>query len=361
MYQLTYEPVWKEVIPEENTYGDSILSYYIVSKAGEIEILPENTVTHCSGAASGSLKEERMQTENITKGIIFFLTTAIGLCGNLLIVLLLFGIAFQEKKMMPVEIILCFLATSNLMFLLNLGLPHSLFAFGVKYFYTDLGCKFGQIFMRSSRVMVISQTCLLSCFQAVTLASTNPTWAGLKSKMQKHIIPIIMFLWCLSVASSISSALYPVVSINATELKHTMNLGYCLSVYPSKFLFDLIGFISFARDGTFVVLMAMASIYILVVLLSHRKQMKGKRSSDHSKDTTAELQAAKMVVTFVTVYALLFGIENTIWFYQIIFMKEANNALSDTRLYLSFYFSASFPFILNAFYQKVKNKIRFCA
>ncbi|XP_043937560.1 olfactory receptor class A-like protein 1 [Protopterus annectens] len=260
--------------------------------------------------------------------------------------------------MTAVEIILCFLAISNLMFLLNLGLPHSLFAFGVKYFYTDLGCKFGQIFMRSSRVMVISQTCLLSCFQGVTLASTNPMWAGLKIKMQKYILLIIMFLWCLSITSSISSALYPVVSINGTELKYTFNAGYCLSVYPSKYLFELIGFISFARDGTFVVLMATASIYILVVLLKHRNQMKGKRSSDHSQDTTAELQAAKMVVTLVTIYVLLFGIENTIYFYQISLAKEANSALNDTRYYLSFYFSTAFPFILIAFNQKIKYKIR---
>ncbi|XP_043937557.1 olfactory receptor class A-like protein 1 [Protopterus annectens] len=300
----------------------------------------------------------RMQKEDIIKGVIFFLTTAIGLCSNVLIVLLLSAIAFQEKKMMPVEIILCLLATSNLMFLLTLGLPHSLFAFGVKYFYNDLGCKFNELLMRSSRVMVMSQTCLLSCFQGVALASINPMWAGLKSKMEKHIIIIIMFLWSLSTGSSITTALYSIVNNNRTELQYTFNLGYCLTVYPNKYLFELIGFISSVRDATFVVLMAMASIYILLVLLRHRKQMKGKRSSDHNQDNTVELQAAKMVVTFVTVYVLLFGIDSTIYFYQILLTKQTNTDLTDTRYYLSFYFSTVFPFILIAFNQKVKHKIQ---
>ncbi|XP_043937562.1 olfactory receptor class A-like protein 1 [Protopterus annectens] len=296
----------------------------------------------------------KIETRHIIKGVIFGITTAVGLASNIVIMLALSSIAYKEKKLMPSETILFTLTGANLLLLFSLGLPHSLFAFGVKYFYTDLDCKFDGHFLRSSRVMIIGLTCLLSCFQGVTLASSNPTWAVIKAKMQKYLSLLIAFIIILSTVSSLSSALYPIVSSNSTDLKHSIHLGYCISMYPNAFLFILIGMISFARDVFFVVLMAVASTYILLTLHRHRKQMKGKRSSEKRQENSAEEQAAKMVVTFVIIYVLLFGIENIIWFYQISGSDEGNAALTDTRFYLEFCFSTAFPFVLITFNKKVK-------
>ncbi|XP_043937553.1 olfactory receptor class A-like protein 1 [Protopterus annectens] len=291
------------------------------------------------------------------KGVIFFLTTVIGIFGNAIILVFMIYIALQEKKMMHSEVILSSLACSNLIHLLTVGLPHSLYPFGIIYFYTDLDCKSDVYLMRVSRVMIIGLTCLLSCFQCVTLASLNPQWATLKLKMQKYLILLILIVCLISLASSINSALYPVTGRNATNLKYTFNLGYCLSIYPDKLVFELTGFISFARDVAFVVLMALASAHILLILHRHGKQMKGKRSSDRSQEAGVEQQASKMVVAFVVTYVSLFGIENTIWFYQISVSKQGDPSYNDSRYFLSFCFSSLFPIILAAYNQKLRHRI----
>ncbi|XP_043937554.1 olfactory receptor class A-like protein 1 [Protopterus annectens] len=266
----------------------------------------------------------------------------------------------QEKKMMPSEVILVSLACSNLMHVLSVGLPHSLHHFGEIYFYKDFDCKIDVYLMRVSRVMIIGLTCLLSCFQCVTLASLNPQWATLKHKMQKYLILLIIIICVISVISSINTALYAVTERNATDLKYTFNLGYCLVVYPDRLVLELTGFISFARDVAFVVLMALASAHILLILHRHGKQMKGKRSSDRSQEAGVEQQASKMVVAFVVTYVSLFGIETTIWFYQISVSKQGDLSLNDSRYFLSFCFSSLFPMILIAYNQKLRQRIMCC-
>ncbi|XP_043937565.1 olfactory receptor class A-like protein 1 [Protopterus annectens] len=300
----------------------------------------------------------KIETHQVVKGFIFCLTTAVGLSGNILIILSLANIAHQEKNMVPTDIMLSILVGANLTLLLTLGLPHSLFVFGVKYFYADLDCKFNGLLMRASRVMTIGLTCLLSCYQGATLASSNPMWAVVKVKLQNYLISIISLLLILSIVSSLSSGLYPVVSANMTTLKHAFNMGYCISIYPSKFLFELIGFVAFARDAVFVILMALSSVFIIFILRKHAKQMKGKRRSDRTQETTAEQQASKMVVTFVTIYVLLFGIENIIWFCQVSIDSENLAALNDIRVFLAFCFSTLFPFVLIAFNKKIKCNLK---
>ncbi|XP_043937558.1 olfactory receptor class A-like protein 1 [Protopterus annectens] len=296
-----------------------------------------------------------MEIQHFIKGIVFSLTAFIGLCGNTLILMSLSSIAYQEKKIMPAEIILVNLAVSHLVLLITLGLPHSLYEFGVKYFKTDLDCKFDAYFLRVSRIMSIGLTCLLSCFQCVTLISSHPTWGLLKAWLQKNIISILLGICMLSMVSSISSALYPVINTNLTDQRPAFNLGYFYVVYPNRFVYQLIGFIMFSRDLVFMTLMALASMYILLVLHRHSKQMKGMRSTDQTN--TAERQAAKMVVTFVVLYVLFFGIDTSLWFYQTSISNEGPPAINDIRHFLTFCFPSAFPMILITFNQKVRCKL----
>ncbi|XP_043937561.1 olfactory receptor class A-like protein 1 [Protopterus annectens] len=263
-----------------------------------------------------------MEVRPIIKGVISGFATTLGLTSNTVIVLALSSIAYKEKCLLPAETILFTLTGANLLLLSSFGIPHALFLLGVKSFYSDLGCKFDGHFVRSSRVMIIGLTCLLSCFQGATLASTHHTWAIIKAKMQKHLLLLIAFILTISTVTSLTPALYNTVNTNITGLKYVINSGYCLTVYPNSFLLTVNGMIFFARDVIFVILMAVASSYIIVTLHRHGKQMKGKRSSDRNDKNSAEEQAAKMVVTFVIIYVLVFGIENIIWFYQISHSEE---------------------------------------
>ncbi|XP_043937547.1 olfactory receptor class A-like protein 1 [Protopterus annectens] len=299
-----------------------------------------------------------MGPQDILKGTIFSATTIIGLCGNTVALIFLLQVAHNEKKMMTNEVILCSLAVSNLTLLFTLGLPHSLFVFTVKYFHTDLDCQVDLYLLRVSRVMAIGLTCLLSCFQCTVLASSSHScWTALKAWIQRYLGWIIIFLVLTSMASSINSALFPVISTNLTNLPYTFNLGYCFVIYPDKLSFELIGFVAFARDAVLVILMALASSYILFILFRHEKQMKGKRSSDRNQDKSAERQAAKTLVTLVVLYVFFFGIDNVVWFYQISKSNEINHFVTNLRLFVTFCFPSLFPFIIIFFNQKLRDKM----
>ncbi|XP_043937540.1 olfactory receptor class A-like protein 1 [Protopterus annectens] len=250
------------------------------------------------------------------------------------------------------------LAASNFIFLMTLGLPHAIFIFYWKFTYTDSDCRADLFLARSSRGLAICLTCLLSCFQCVTLASSSVRWLYFKIRLQKYLTPVIVFLSLLSLTSSLNAALYPVAYYNATD-NHSFSLGYCFVLYPTRFLFQAIGFITFSRDLVFVILMALASTYILLILHRHRKQMKGKRSSERKQEATAEQQASKTIVTLVVLYVFFFGLDNSIWFYQIA-VGEAFKEITDIRHYLSFCFPTIFPVIILLFNQKLQNKIGPC-
>ncbi|XP_043937566.1 olfactory receptor class A-like protein 1 [Protopterus annectens] len=298
-----------------------------------------------------------MELRQILKGVAFLLTTVFGFTGNVVVLMSLSSTAHQQNKMLPADIILTLLTGSNIVLLITVGLPNSLFNLGIKLFYTDLDCKINLYIDRVSRVMTISLTCLLSCLQSVTLACSNPKWIPLKYNMQKYLILIICFLGVLGASSSVNAVLYSVVTTNFTDQKPTAHLGYCFVVYPDWLILQIIGFFIFTRDFIFVILMALASCHILFMLYKHGKQMKGKRSSDRIRETTTEQQVAKMVVSFVTLYVTFFGLENGIWFYQMS-DKGAHPDLSNVRHFLSFCFPSSFPAVTVIFNQKIRFKLK---
>ncbi|XP_053561278.1 olfactory receptor class A-like protein 1 [Bombina bombina] len=242
--------------------------------------------------------------------------TVVGVAGNSMILVVFAIITYQEHKLVGSELILSHLSLANLLGYLTRIFPTILFEMGVKGYINDAGCKLTSAIFRVFRGMAISLTCLLSCFQGVILSSSG-TSSSMKTRIQEGMSAAIGFLYVMNITVNTPFALYATPIFNTTGIKYVYGPGYCIVVYPDKVSFEASGFVSFALDLVLVVLMVLASSYILWILHRHSKQVKGLRSSSSNKrGPSAETQAARAVVTLVTFYVTLYGIDNTIWLYQ---------------------------------------------
>ncbi|XP_043931988.1 olfactory receptor class A-like protein 1 [Protopterus annectens] len=220
--------------------------------------------------------------------------------------------------------------------------------------FSDAACKVIVFTFRASRCLSIVLTCLLSCFQCVTIF-TSVNWVRIKLKMQNYLKVIIALLYIFSALFSVNLPFSTISSFNITATDYATNLGYCIVIDPSTLLFEAIGYSVLTRDTIFVALMAVASSNILLILYRHGKKVKGIRSSDHSKESSVESKAAKTVVTLVVLYVSIFGIDSTIWLYQIATSSKILDAVSDIRHLLSVCYASAFPIVSLIFNPRIRN------
>ncbi|XP_053313508.1 olfactory receptor class A-like protein 1 [Spea bombifrons] len=282
--------------------------------------------------------------------------TLVGVTGNILILAAFAVICYQERKLIGSELILCHLSLANLLGYLTRIFPTILFEMGVKGHINDTGCKVTSSVFRIFRGMAISLTCLLSCFQGAILSSAG-TSSTIKMRIQEGMQPAICILYVMSITVNTPFAMYATEAYNITGVKYAYGPGYCIVVYPNKVAFAASGFVSFALDLVLVVIMALASGYILWILHRHSKQVKSLRSSSSSKgQVTAETQAARAVVTLVTFYVTLYGIDNTIWLYQTV-STHLLALVTDVRVFFTTCYGSVCPFVLIIFNRKIRSKL----
>ncbi|XP_069098235.1 olfactory receptor class A-like protein 1 [Pleurodeles waltl] len=267
-------------------------------------------------------------------------------------------IVWKGYKVLKAEVILSHLAGANLLVCLTQGVPYCLYAVGVREFFTDVMCKSLLFIFRTARGFAIMFTCLLSCFQCITIAQNTERWLHIKSFMQKYMNSFLVAIYVLNMINSTNLPMFTVGARNITTLKFSFNLGYCHVIYPDQITIQGVGFGMFTRDLLFVITMTMASSYILLLLHRHGKQVLAIRASQQNKERNAEAQASHTVVTLVIVYDTLFGLDCLIWFYQLIMTTEVHPLVSTIRYYLNMCYSFTVPIIIVVFNKKIRNSLK---
>ncbi|MBN3273987.1 VN1R2 protein, partial [Polyodon spathula] len=297
-----------------------------------------------------------MDLPTILKAASNLLLIAVGIPGNI-IVLLVFGhIGCVERKLLPADSIVFMLAFVHLLIILTRGVPQTLFTLNYRGFYDSSTCKFLIFIYRTSRVTSMSMTFLLSAYQSILIAPATSRLSYLKLKLPTLILPSFVFLWLLDGATSIHGILYTSQIRNITGLKFTLNLSYCLVEYPDEATYIGTGTMELTRDLFFVFFMVVTSAYILFVLYRHRQQVKGIRSSEQNQNTP-EMRAAKIVVTFVTLFVVFFGVDNMTWIYTLTAHKVPVD-LNNVRVFFSSLYASVSPIIVIASNKKVKSKLQ---
>ena len=103
------------------------------------------------------------------KGVSFLLQTGLGILGNTVVLLTYCNIVHTERKLPPVDVILCHLVFANLMLLLTRCVPQTMTVFGLRDLLNDPGCKVVIYAYRIGRALSVCITCMLSVFQASLL------------------------------------------------------------------------------------------------------------------------------------------------------------------------------------------------
>ncbi|XP_054906345.1 olfactory receptor class A-like protein 1 [Poeciliopsis prolifica] len=287
------------------------------------------------------------------KGVSFLLQTGLGILGNAIVLLAYASIICTEPKLLPVDMILCHLAFANLMLLLTRCVPQTMTVFGLKDLLNDPGCKVVIYAYRIGRALSVCITCMLSVFQAMTIAPAGPRLSKLKTVLPSLVLPTFAALWLLNMAICIAAPFFSMAPRNGTIPAFTLNLGFCHVDFRDNLSYVINGVAVSGRDFAFVALMLGSSGYILLLLHRHSEQVKKIRRSNGSR---AETRAAKTVVILVVLYVVFFGIDNVIWIYMLT-VSKVSPVVADMRVFFSSCYASLSPYFIISSNKKVKRKI----
>ncbi|OCT94299.1 hypothetical protein XELAEV_18011967mg [Xenopus laevis] len=265
-----------------------------------------------------------MELYLLIKAIVFILLALFGIPGNIYIILKFCSIRVIEKRLLANNTILTVLAFVNLLVVLSRVIPQSMQAMGVENLLDDTRCKFVIFTYRMSRAMSICITSLLSCHQCILIAPTTNVWVFLKQKVTRNVSFIILVILLINLLLYPASILYSNSRKNSTSSPYTLHLVY--------YFF-------------FVGMMALASSYIVYVLLQHAQTVKAIRSRSQRK--SAEQKASRAVILLVAFYVLMFGLDNAMWVYTLT-LTNVTADMNDARIVLSCSFATLSPMVIIA-------------
>ena len=122
----------------------------------------------------------RIPSENFAMGIFLFCQIIVGILGNSSILFYYVILMFTGKHLVPKDLIIEHLTISNCLTIILRGIPRTMSYFGFNVFLDDIGRKLFVYISRITRGMSMYVTCILSCFQAITIRSSNFKWMKLK-------------------------------------------------------------------------------------------------------------------------------------------------------------------------------------
>ncbi|KPP56839.1 vomeronasal type-1 receptor 1-like [Scleropages formosus] len=279
----------------------------------------------------------------VLKALGFICLVAVGVPANLSILFLFCRLRLSRGRLPPNDFILGNLAIVNLAVLLCRGIPQTLVALGLKRFIDDHGCKVVIFGYRMGRAMSICVTALLGCYQSVSIAPSTPPWNALKRWLPAHLPHAIILLYALNIFDSYGAISYPQAPpSNGSIPEYTLNLEFCIVVYPSPLTYVVNGVILTFRDVFFVAVMVVAAVYMLLVLYRHRQQVKGLQGASQ-----ASASASQAVLLLVCTYVVLFGLENALWGYSLT-VSRVKPAITDARVFFASCYSALCPVLIIA-------------
>lgn len=288
------------------------------------------------------------------KGISFLLQAGLGILGNVMVLLAYVHIALTDPNLQPVDMILCHLAFADLVLLLTRGIPQTMTVFGLRNLLNDAGCKVVIYTYRIARALSVCITCMLSVFQAVTVApASGPYLSRLKAMLPQLVFPTFVALWLINMAVCIAAPFFSVAPRNGTVPPFTLNLGFCHVDFRDNLSYIINGIAVSVRDFAFVGVMLGSSVYILVLLHRHSRKVRGIR---RVQGGTMETRAAKTVVMLVVLYAVFFGLDNVIWIYMLT-VAQVPPVVADMRVFFSSCYACLSPFLIISSNKKVKARM----
>ncbi|XP_070849982.1 olfactory receptor class A related 2 [Chaetodon trifascialis] len=311
-----------------------------------------------------------MPSDEFVRGMLYLSLTVVGVPGNTAVILAFLLLLYQENQLLPADAIILHLARVNLLVVGVRCLLETLASFRLAHIFGDVGCKAVIFVYRTSRSFSIWLTFVLSAYQCLSIAPPGLCWVFICNLVAHYLSFVFLFLWVVNTCMSSAAILFSFGTHNNSSLiNHSINVQFCFVQFPSKLSKEANGAAQVGRDVVPMALVTLASLIILVFLYKHSQQMKGLCSSSSRSggggggggSTRSKQRAAKAVVALVTLYVVLYGVDNGPWVYTLTMRKTMTSSLiSDLRIFFSSLYAALSPVVIIASNRKVNGRLR-CA
>lgn len=297
-----------------------------------------------------------MQSDLFVRGMLYLFLTVVGVPGNAAIILAFLLLLYQENQLLPADAIVLHLASVNLLVVGVRSLLETLASFRLADVFSDVGCKAVIFVYRTSRSLSIWLTFILSAYQCLSIAPPGSSWATFRTVVAQYLSIVFLCLWLINTCMSSAGVLFSFGAKNdSSQTTHSINVQFCYVHFPSKLSKEANGAAQVGRDVVPMALMTLSSVIILVFLYKHGRQVKGLRGN------RSEQRAAKAVVALVTLYVVLYGVDNGLWVYTLTVRKTMRSPLiSDLRIFFASLYAALSPVIIIASNRKVNGRLK-CA
>ncbi|KAM6927254.1 olfactory receptor class A related 2 [Xenentodon cancila] len=304
-----------------------------------------------------------MPSEEFVRGMLYLSLTVVGVPGNAAVIVAFLLLIYEDNCLLAADAIVLHLACVNLVLVLVRCLLEALASFHLANIFGDTGCKAVIFIYRTSRALSIWLTFLLSAYQCLSIAPPGSHWATARTLLAQNLPLVFFFIWVLNTSMSSAAILFAVSTNNgSSQANNAINVQFCQVNFPSKVSKEVFGAGQVGRDVVPMALMTLASVIILVFLYKHRQQVKGLRSGGSGGGGGAEQRAAKVVVVLVTLYVILYGVDNGLWVYTLTVKKTMSSSLvSDLRVFFASLYAALSPLVIIASNRKVNRRLRWAS
>ncbi|KAI5093742.1 olfactory receptor class A related 2 [Silurus meridionalis] len=306
-----------------------------------------------------------MDSELLTRGLLYLSLAVAGIPGNLAVIYAFLAALHHERRLFTADAIVLHLALANLLVVGVRCVLEVVATFQIGHVFNDAGCK-GVIFVyRTARSLSIWLTFVLSAFQSLSVAPPGSFWATARDLFSQLLWLIFLIVWIINISVSSPSIVFAVGTKNTSMLlQNSINVQFCFINFPSAIVKDTNGAVQTVRDVVPMVLMTTASLIILIFLYKHSRQVRTIRGgvgggSGGGGGGSSERRAAITVVTLVTLYVVLYGVDNGLWVYTIMVKQTLSSALiSDLRIFFSSLYAAMSPVVIIVSNKKVNKHLR---
>ncbi|XP_045844280.1 vomeronasal type-1 receptor 4-like [Meles meles] len=289
-----------------------------------------------------------MASRDLVIATIYLSQTIVGILGNFSLLYHYLCHYYIEGRLRPTDLLLKHLVIANSLLMLSKGVPQTLSAFGLKYFYHDLGCRLLLYVHRVGRGVCISNICLLSIFQNIMISPMNSCWKDFKVKAPEYVSFSISLCWIMHIMVNFIMPMYVLYvsgkqsSRNVTKKK---DFGVC-STYSYETTSGLI-FIALVvfPEVSFCVLTIWASGSMVFFLHRHRQQVQHIHRPKVSPRSSAESRATQSTLALVTTF-VSFSFLSSIFHVGTVFIYNPTWWLVKTSDLSSMCFPAVSPFLL---------------
>ncbi|XP_069856473.1 vomeronasal type-1 receptor 4 [Dipodomys merriami] len=252
--------------------------------------------------------------------LLFLAQAGVGVLGNLFLFTIYAPTSCMGPAPRPTHLIFTNMSVANFLVLLVKWIPQVIFMWGKIILLDSTGCKLIYYVHRVGRGLSLCTTCLLSSFQAGTISPKAVAWMRLKEQASKNVRISCLLCWAFNLMAN------HLVLQNIESVQHSHNAtqrkDYGICSYKTPVSTAIKGTIVLVfPDIIFLGLMAGASIYMLLVLRRHQRQVRYIHALRDTGRLSPEARATQTILLLAGAFILLYSANCAMSIYNTVMSK----------------------------------------